>query len=216
MLLKLQESHNLLAERKISKSWPDLSFDWPRDQNKWDALRGTAADLTPLCKVVAKVQSGIKIWFSVHLPISCENWQGTTKIKIVHTYWQSNLQGVLPINGGKDLHSLGKAAECGEAVQPATLEDDDQEGAGQLGGHNWLTQEGSSADPPAFEGGLHLLGSQGQKMEGSDAAHPGGGELAGHGLGSHHGQLAWWACSSTCNVQPIDQEVVVCHLLEGF
>jgi len=32
-MLKLQESHNnLFAERELSKRWPDLSFDWPRDQ----------------------------------------------------------------------------------------------------------------------------------------------------------------------------------------
>jgi hypothetical protein len=67
-MLKLQESqNNLLAERELSKSWPDLSFDRPRDQHEWDALRDIAAELTPLCKAnnlasmgVAKVQESLK------------------------------------------------------------------------------------------------------------------------------------------------------------
>jgi len=50
-MLKLQElQNNLLAERELSKSWPDLSFDQPRDQHEWGTLRDIAAELTPLCK----------------------------------------------------------------------------------------------------------------------------------------------------------------------
>jgi len=67
-MLKLKESHNnLLAERELSKSWHDLSFNWPRDQNKWNALRDIPAELTPLCNAnnlrsigVAKVQESLK------------------------------------------------------------------------------------------------------------------------------------------------------------
>jgi len=44
-MLKLQESqNNLLVERELRKSWPDLSFDWPREQHEWDALREIAAE----------------------------------------------------------------------------------------------------------------------------------------------------------------------------
>jgi len=59
-MLKLQESHNnLLAERELSKSWPDLSFDRPRDQHEWDALREIAAELTPLCKANKLASIGV-------------------------------------------------------------------------------------------------------------------------------------------------------------
>jgi hypothetical protein len=66
-ILKLQETQNsMVAEKELSKSWPELDFDRPRDQHEWDALREIAADLTPLRSAnlaaigVAKVQDKIK------------------------------------------------------------------------------------------------------------------------------------------------------------
>jgi len=67
-IVKLQETQsNMVAEREMSKSWPELDFDRPRDQHEWDALREIAADLTPLSKTTnlatigaTKVQEKIK------------------------------------------------------------------------------------------------------------------------------------------------------------